>query len=279
MHSEASAGTAATLDEQRAASQGAACVDAPLTSAPSDAGGATHGCEKACSGCAPAASGPSVQRHADSSEELERPSSLEGGVEVDHPIIELINVLTMMTLPIVSATASVACGAKFWVGLWTSLAWAVSIPGSAANHFYAAMYCASSPFLMKLDRSTISLGCVMLSWPISRSPSFFGVAAAACAAFNAAAYLGPPRVQRSYWLLTIGCGGMLIYTLAGMTACWPQGPNPLFLPTLAAFSVGAFFMIVRPLGALSHPTWHLMLNVAAAFIGVHCHRLDVALGA
>lgn len=199
-------------------------------------------------------------------------------IQADPPHIEAMNAVTMLALPVTSAAVFAYKGSDFGFGAWwLILAFAVTVPGSVANHLFFVYRGRSSPLLMKLDRTSLSLGAALGSWSVSQSGPFFGIAVAIWALVNAAMYVGPARVRDGYWLMTLGPGFLLVYSTIGLAAFWPHGFNPYFLPEAGVLAAGVVCMITRPIGAWSHPLFHVCLAVVAGIASASAHDLDAAL--
>ncbi|CAE6948362.1 unnamed protein product [Symbiodinium sp. CCMP2456] len=170
------------------------------------------------------------------------------------------------------------CGIGGSCSVGVQLSMATAVPLSIVNHLGHAVARRWIPLLQKLDRTTISLGCVIGAWALSQDLFFTVGSALLASTVIILMWFGSPRYRDSEVLASSLVAVCILYGLLPMLfyresldhCVWPAGGA-----ILAGFALFQF----DPLGVWTDSVWHLVLIPYAHFCSLSAVRMDQCIGA
>mmetsp|Transcript_22017 Transcript_22017/g.49657 ORF Transcript_22017/g.49657 Transcript_22017/m.49657 type:complete len:234 (+) Transcript_22017:71-772(+) len=153
------------------------------------------------------------------------------------------------------------------------LSMAIVVPFSLVNHMGHALARQWIPVLQKLDRTTISLGCVIGAWSLSQDVLFTLGSALLASLVIVLMWFGSPRFRESEILASGMVAVCILYGLLPMVF-YRETLDPCLWPAVAAILVGFALFQCDPLGVWTDSVWHLVLGPYAYFCVLSAFRLD-----
>lgn len=136
--------------------------------------------------------------------------------------------------------------------------WMVMIPFSTASHLYCAFNGKYSHILMRLDQTGIAIASVMVGWALSKCPNFTSFLSVAGVCICGLMWFGPEYLRIHVEWRTVSLAGMVLAYLSPMF--WMRDTFDWSIPPLLmCFATGFILAVFAPLGAYSHPLFHVIL--------------------
>mmetsp|Transcript_88146 Transcript_88146/g.278806 ORF Transcript_88146/g.278806 Transcript_88146/m.278806 type:complete len:257 (-) Transcript_88146:108-878(-) len=132
------------------------------------------------------------------------------------------------------------------------------LPFAFTNHVYCAFRGWHDRRLLQLDQLGISVLIICVSWALAKSKTFTGLMVLLIAPVDVVMFFGPYHLQDDVTWRMI-CFAVLNYVALSPMVWSRDECDPNLLPTVLLVVPGVALAVLEPLGAYSHPLFHLLL--------------------